>query len=96
LGWNITGPSRRREEGTTGAGGEDDGGAGGPVGRSAEDGGDVPVHAESWRRTGFSSTTSVVFCNTLNLGVQNFFLIINQIQVLLFSLSSFSLSFSFG
>jgi hypothetical protein len=60
----ITDPARRREEGTSGDGGEDDSGArgraGGPFGRSAEDGGDVPVHVESWRRTCFRSTTSVV------------------------------------
>jgi hypothetical protein len=45
-------------------GGEDDSGAGGgvvgPLGKSAEDGRDVPVHAELWRRTWFRSTTSVV------------------------------------
>jgi hypothetical protein len=45
-------------------GGEDNSGAGGraggPFGRSAEDVEDVPVHAESWRRTCFRSTTSVV------------------------------------
>jgi hypothetical protein len=61
-------PSRRREEGTTGDGVEDDGGAGGeaggPLGRSTEDGRDVPVRAEPWRRTGFCSTTSVVPSNT--------------------------------
>jgi hypothetical protein len=51
---------RRREEGMTGDGGEDDSGAGGPLGRSAEDGGDVPVDAEPWRHTWFRSTTSVV------------------------------------
>jgi hypothetical protein len=56
LGWNIIGPARRREKGTYGDGGEDEGGAGG----SAEDGGDVLVHAEPWRRTGSCSTTSVV------------------------------------
>jgi hypothetical protein len=43
-------PARRRDEGTTEDGGEDDnrvgGGAGGLLGRSAQDGGDVPVHAE--------------------------------------------------
>jgi hypothetical protein len=37
----------------TGDGGKNDsgarGGAGGPLGRSVEDGGDVPVHAEPWR-----------------------------------------------
>jgi hypothetical protein len=47
-----------------GDGGEDDrgagGGAGGPLGRSVEDGGDVLVHAEPWCRTWFCSTTSVV------------------------------------
>jgi hypothetical protein len=45
-------------------GGEDDGGAGceagGPLSRLAEDGRDVPVHAEPWRHTWFFSTTSVV------------------------------------
>jgi hypothetical protein len=48
----------------TGDGGKNDsgarGGAGGPLGRSVEDGGDVPVHAEPWRCTWFCSTTSVV------------------------------------
>jgi hypothetical protein len=34
----------------------------------------------------------VDYCNTLNLGVYNFFLIIYQIQVLLLSLSLVSLS----
>jgi hypothetical protein len=43
-----------------GDGGEDDGGAGGPLCRLVEDGRDVPVHVEPWRRTGFCSTTSVV------------------------------------
>jgi hypothetical protein len=61
---NIIGPARRRDEGTIGDGGKDEGrvggGAGGSLGRSAEDGGDVPIHAEPWRRTGFCSTTSVV------------------------------------
>ena len=60
LGWNIIGPARRREEGTTGYGGEDYSGAGGPVDRSTDDDKDVPVHAEPWRRTWFCSTTSVV------------------------------------
>jgi hypothetical protein len=64
---NITDPARRREEGTSRDEGEDDGGAGGgaggPPGRSAEDGEDVPVHAEPWRRTGFRSTTSIVPCS---------------------------------
>jgi hypothetical protein len=54
LAGNIIDPARRREEGTSRDGGEDDGGAGGPPGRSAEDGGDVPIHAEPWRRTGFA------------------------------------------
>jgi hypothetical protein len=44
----------------SGDGGEDDGGVGGPPGRLAEDGKDVLVHAEPWRRTGFCSTTSIV------------------------------------
>jgi hypothetical protein len=44
----------------SGDGGEDDGRAGGPPGRSIEDGGDVPVHAEPRHRTGFRSTTSIV------------------------------------
>jgi hypothetical protein len=48
-------------------GGEDDGGAGGRAGgspgRSSEDGGDVLVHAEPWRRTGFRSATSIVPCS---------------------------------
>jgi hypothetical protein len=35
-------------EGTTGDGVEYDSGAGGWLGRSAEDGGDVLVHAEPW------------------------------------------------
>jgi hypothetical protein len=60
LAWNITDPTRNREEGTSGDGGEDDGREGGPPGRSGEDGGDVPVHAEPWRRTGYRSTTSIV------------------------------------
>jgi hypothetical protein len=55
LDWNIADPARRREEETSGDGGEDDsragGGAGGPLGRSTEDVGDVPVHAEPWCRT---------------------------------------------
>jgi hypothetical protein len=42
--------------GTNGDGGEDEGKAGSSLGRSPEDGGDVLVHAESWRRIGFSST----------------------------------------
>jgi hypothetical protein len=37
-----------------------DGEAGGPPGRSAEDGGDVLVHVEPWRRTEFHSTTFIV------------------------------------
>jgi hypothetical protein len=41
-------------------GGEDDGGAGGSAGRLVEDDGDVPVHAEPWRRTGFRSASSIV------------------------------------
>jgi hypothetical protein len=56
----ITDPARRREEGTSRDGGEDDGGAGGLPGRSAEDGRDVPIHAEPWRHTGFRSDTSIV------------------------------------
>jgi hypothetical protein len=47
---NITGPARRREEGTYGDGGEDEGRAGGEagnsLGRSVDDGGDVPVHID--------------------------------------------------
>jgi hypothetical protein len=43
-----------------GDGGKDDGGLRGPLGRSAEDGRDVPVHIEPWRHIGFCSTTSVV------------------------------------
>jgi hypothetical protein len=39
------------------------GGAGGSLDRSTEDGGDVPIHVEPWRDTGFSSTTSVVPSN---------------------------------
>jgi carbohydrate-binding DOMON domain-containing protein len=39
------------------------GGAGGSPGRSSEDGRDVPVHAEPWRRTGFCSATSIVPCS---------------------------------
>jgi hypothetical protein len=57
---NITDPARRREEGMSRDGGEDDGGAGGSPGRSAEDGGNVPIHAEPWRHTGFRSATSIV------------------------------------
>jgi hypothetical protein len=53
-------PARRREEGTPRDGGEDGGGAGSPPRRSAEDGGDVSIHAEPWRRTGFRSATSIV------------------------------------
>jgi hypothetical protein len=34
--------------------------AGGLLGGSTEDGRDVLVHAEPWRRKGFCSTTSVV------------------------------------
>jgi hypothetical protein len=60
LAWNIIDPTRRREEGTSRDGGEDDDGAGGPPGRSAVDGGDVPIHAERWRRTWFRSATSIV------------------------------------
>jgi hypothetical protein len=47
-----------------GDGGKDDGeaggGVGGSLGRSIEDGRDVPVHAEPWRCTWLCSTTSVV------------------------------------
>jgi hypothetical protein len=32
----------------------DDSGAGGSLGRSSEDGGDVPVHAERWAAHGFA------------------------------------------
>ena len=46
MAWNIIDLARRREEGTLGDGGKDDGGARGPLGRSVEDGRDVPVHAE--------------------------------------------------
>jgi hypothetical protein len=46
LACNITDLARRREEGTPD--------------RSAEDGGDVSIHAEPWRRTGFRSATSIV------------------------------------
>jgi hypothetical protein len=53
-------PARRREKGRSRDGGEDDGGAGGPPGRSVEDGRDVPIHGEPWRRTGFRSATSIV------------------------------------
>jgi hypothetical protein len=56
LACNITYPTRRD-------GGEDDGGAGGSRGRSSEDGGDVLVHAEPWRRTGFRSATFIVPCS---------------------------------
>ena len=63
LACNITDPTRTREEGTSRDGGEDDGGAGGSPSRSAEDGGDVPVHVEPWRRIGFSSATSIVPCS---------------------------------
>jgi hypothetical protein len=47
-------------------------------------------HRTVWWLTGQSG------CNTLNLGVYFFFLIIYQIQVLLLYLSSLSLSFSFS
>jgi hypothetical protein len=60
LACNIIDPTRIREEGTLRDGGEDDGGAGGSLGRSSEDGGDIPVHAEPWCRTGFRSATSIV------------------------------------
>jgi hypothetical protein len=60
LGWNITGPARRREEGTYGDGGKDDGRAGGSLGRSTEDGIDASVHTEPWRRIGSCSITSIV------------------------------------
>jgi hypothetical protein len=64
LACNITDPTIRREEGTSRDGGEDyggaGGGAGGSPGKSLEDGGDVPVHAEPWRRTGHRSATSIV------------------------------------
>jgi hypothetical protein len=60
LACNITDPTRRD-------GGEDDGGAGGGAGgspgRSSEDGGDVPVHVEPWRRTRSRSATSIVPCS---------------------------------
>jgi hypothetical protein len=46
-----------------GDGGEDDGGAGGPRGRSTEDGGDVPIHAEPSCCIGSCSTTSIVPSN---------------------------------
>jgi hypothetical protein len=46
-----------------GDGGEDDGGAGGSLGRSLEDDGDVPVHVETWCHTRFCSTTFVVLYN---------------------------------
>jgi hypothetical protein len=46
LAWNITYPARRREEGTPRDEDEDGGGAGGPLGRSVEDGGDVSMHVE--------------------------------------------------
>jgi hypothetical protein len=59
VGWNIAGTTRR-EEGTDGDGGEDEGRVGGSLGGSVEDGGDVPVHAEPWRRIGFYSSTFVV------------------------------------
>jgi hypothetical protein len=54
---------QRRDEGTSRDGGEDDGGAGGSSSRSSEDSGDVPVHVEPWRRTGFHSATSIVPCS---------------------------------
>jgi hypothetical protein len=60
LGWNITVPARRREEGTYGDVGEDEGKAGGSLGESAEDGRDVLVHVEPWSRIGSCSTTSTV------------------------------------
>jgi hypothetical protein len=50
----------RREERTDGDGGEDEDGVGGSLSRLAENGRDVPIHAEPWRRIGFCSTTSVV------------------------------------
>jgi hypothetical protein len=57
LACNITDPTRRH-------GGKDDGGAGGGAGGSrgisSEDGGDVSIHAEPWRHTGFRSATSIV------------------------------------
>jgi hypothetical protein len=46
LACNITDPARRREEGTPG--------------RLVEDGGDVSIHEEPWRRIGFRSATSIV------------------------------------
>jgi hypothetical protein len=46
LACNITDPARRREERTPG--------------RSIEDGGDVSIHVEPWRRTGYRSVTSIV------------------------------------
>jgi hypothetical protein len=49
-----------REERTDGDGGEDEDGASGSLSRLAEDGRDVLIHAEPWRRIGFCSTTSVV------------------------------------
>jgi hypothetical protein len=64
LAYNITDSTRRREEATSRYGGEDYGGAGGAgggsPGRSSENGGDVPVHAEPWRHTGHRSATSIV------------------------------------
>jgi hypothetical protein len=46
LGQNIIDSTRRREEVTRGVGVEDDGRADGSIGRSIEDGRDVPLHAE--------------------------------------------------
>jgi hypothetical protein len=46
LACNITDPARRREEETPD--------------RPAEDGGDVSIHEEPLRRTGFRSATSIV------------------------------------
>jgi hypothetical protein len=55
LAWNITELARRREEGTPG--------------RSAEDGGDVSIHAEPWRRTGFRSATSALFHTPVSIKI---------------------------
>jgi hypothetical protein len=52
--------SRDGGEDYGGAGGGAGGRAGGSPGRSSEDGGDVPVHAEPWRRIGHRSATSIV------------------------------------
>jgi hypothetical protein len=60
IGWNIIGPTRKREEGTNGDGHEDEGGAGGSLGGSAKDDRDVPIHVELWRHIGLCSTTFVV------------------------------------